>query len=48
MNEVEKVNAIFRYAGEEAVKTGWTTITVEMRHAASWKRTDCPFNASRP
>ena len=29
MNEVEKVNAIFRYAGEEAVKTGWTTITVE-------------------
>ena len=29
MNEVEKVNAILRYAGEEAVKTGWTTITVE-------------------
>ena len=29
MNEVEKVNVILRYAGEEAVKTGWTTITVE-------------------
>ena len=29
MRELDKVNKIFQYAREEAVKTGWMTITVE-------------------